>query len=87
MPTPANPDLNSKNDRNVVLRGLVKAETLAQIAIALPLSSLIGWGLGDLLDHKLHQSWIAILGLLFGVAAGLVQVIRLANDANRSLGD
>lgn len=85
MPTPTNPDLNTKTERNVVLRGLVKADTLAQIAIALPLSALIGWGLGDLLDHKLHHSWIAIVGLLLGVAAGLVQVIRLANDANRSL--
>ncbi len=80
MPEP----LNSGNDRKVVLRGLVRAESLVQIALALPLSSLLGWGLGVYLDHKFHQSWISIMGLFLGVAAGFVQVIRLANQANRS---
>ncbi len=78
------PPNDSGNDRKVVLRGLVRAESMVQIALALPLSTLIGWGLGDFLDHKLHQSWIAIVGLLLGIAAGFTQVIRLANHANRS---
>jgi ATP synthase protein I len=80
MPQPT----NSGDDRKVVLRGLVRAETMVQIALALPLSTLIGWGLGVFLNHKLHQSWIAIVGLLLGIAAGFVQVVRLANHANRS---
>jgi ATP synthase protein I len=74
--------INSGDDRKVVLRGLVRAESMVQIALALPLSALIGWGIGDLLDHKLHQSWIAVVGLLLGVAAGFTQVIRLAIDVN-----
>jgi ATP synthase protein I len=80
MPPPA----NSGNDRKVVLRGLVRAESMIQIALALPLSTFIGWGLGDLLDRKLHTSWIAVVGLLLGIAAGFTQVVRLANQANRS---
>ncbi len=83
MPPPIQPE----NDRKVVLRGLVRAESIVQIALALPLSAVIGWALGDFLDHKLHQSWIAIVGLLLGVAAGFVQVIRIANHANRSDGN
>lgn len=75
---------NSGSDRKVVLRGLVRAESMVQIALALPLSTIIGWALGDFLDHKLHQSWIAVVGLLLGVVAGFVQVVRLANQANRS---
>jgi F0F1-type ATP synthase assembly protein I len=78
------PPVNSGDNRRVVLRGLVRAESMVQIALALPLSTFIGWGLGDFLDHKLHQSWIAIVGLLLGVAAGFTQVVRLANHANRS---
>jgi len=78
------PPDNSGNDRKVVLRELMRAESLMQIALVLPLSTLIGWGLGDFLDHKLHQSWIAIVGLLLGVAAGFTQVVRIANQANRS---
>ena len=78
------PPFNSGDNRRVVLRGLVRAESMVQIALALPLSTFIGWGLGDFLDHKLHQSWMAIVGLLLGVAAGFTQVVRLANHANRS---
>ncbi len=78
------PPPNPKNDRRMVLRGFVRAESMVQIALALPISTVIGWALGDYLDHKLHQSWISILGLLVGIVAGFLQVVRLANQANRS---
>ena len=80
MPTPDKP----QDGRKTALRELVQAETMMQIALILPLSTLIGWALGDFLDHKLHQSWIAMVGLALGVAAGFIQVIRMANHANRS---
>jgi ATP synthase protein I len=79
MPTPEKP----QNDRKTALRELVQVETMMQIALVLPLSCIIGWALGDFLDHKLHQSWIGILGLALGIAAGFVQVIRMASHANR----
>lgn len=75
---------SSENDRKVVLRGIARAESMVQIALALPLSALIGWIIGDYLANKLHHPWIAIAGVLLGVTAGFVQVIRLANHANRS---
>jgi len=80
VPTPDKP----QDGRKTALRELVQAETMMQIALILPLSTLIGWALGDFLDHKLHQSWIAMVGLALGVAAGFIQVIRMANHANRS---
>lgn len=80
MPPPDNPQSN----RKTALRELVQAETVLQIALVLPLATIIGWAIGDFLDHKLHQSWIAMLGLAFGIAAGFIQVIRMANLANRS---
>ncbi|MGO8718898.1 MAG: AtpZ/AtpI family protein [Acidobacteriaceae bacterium] len=79
MPTPEKP----QNDRKTALRELVQVETMMQIALVLPLSCIIGWAVGDFLDHKLHQSWIGILGLALGIAAGLIQVIRMASHANR----
>lgn len=78
-----NPSEKNGSDRNVVLQGLVRADSMLQIALAIPLSTLIGWGIGVWLDHKLHHSWIPILGLILGAAAGFVQIIRLANQANR----
>jgi F0F1-type ATP synthase assembly protein I len=80
MPTPEKP----QNDRKTALRELVQAESMIQIALVLPLSCIIGWAIGDFLDHKLHQSWIGIVGLAVGIASGFVQVIRMANQANRS---
>lgn len=78
------PSANHGDDRKVVLRGLVRAESMVQIALAVPLSTIVGWGLGDWLDHKLHQSWISILGLVLGAVAGFIQIVRVANHANRS---
>mgnify|MGYP001545941893 FL=1 len=80
MPQPTNPE----NGRKMVLRELMRAESLMQIAVVLPLSTFIGWGIGDFLDYKLHQSWIAIVGLLLGVVAGFIQVVRIANHASRT---
>ncbi len=75
---------DSESDRKVVLHGLVRAESIVQIALALPVSTILGWAVGDYLDHKLHHSWIAIVGLLVGVVAGFIQIVRLVNQANRS---
>ena len=80
MPTPDKP----QDGRKTALRELMQAETMMQIALILPLATIIGWALGEFLDHKLHQSWIAILGLGLGIAAGFIQVIRIANHVNRS---
>ena len=82
LPPQTNPP-DTGNDRKIVLRGLMRAEWLVQIALALPLSTVVGWAIGDFLDHKLHQSWISIVGLFVGVIAGFVQVVRVANEANR----
>jgi F0F1-type ATP synthase assembly protein I len=86
MPPLNQPETKPENSRRMVLRSWVRAESLVQIALTLPLSVIIGWAFGDYLDHKLHQSWIAIVGLFVGIVAGFVQVIRVANHANRNDG-
>jgi len=64
--------------RDSGMNTLVQAESLLQIAFVLPAAVLIGWGMGALLDKWLHTHWIYIVGLLFGSAAGLVEVVRQA---------
>jgi F0F1-type ATP synthase assembly protein I len=46
------------------------------LAFMLPLATLVGYGLGYLLDKAFHTNWIYIAGLLFGIAAGFVQLVR-----------
>jgi ATP synthase protein I len=58
---------------------LVKAESMIQLAIALPAGCVIGWLLGHWLDGHFHQTWIAIVGILLGALAGFVQIFRTAS--------
>jgi ATP synthase protein I len=58
---------------------LVKAESMIQLAIALPAGCVIGWLVGSWLDRHFHQTWIVIVGILLGAAAGFVQIFRTAS--------
>jgi F0F1-type ATP synthase assembly protein I len=60
------------------LGDLVKAESLIQLAIALPAGCLIGWLAGGWADRHFHQHWIGITGILLGAVAGFVQIYRTA---------
>jgi len=59
---------------------LVKAESMIQLAIALPAGCLIGWLGGAALDKHFHTSWIGIVGILLGAVAGFVQIFRTASS-------
>ena len=48
----------------------------SQLALMLPAGTVAGWLIGSALDHWLHVSWINIVGLLLGIAAGLIELIR-----------
>jgi ATP synthase protein I len=58
---------------------LVTAESMIQLAIALPAGCVIGWLVGSWLDRHFHQSWISIVGILLGAVAGFVQIFRTAS--------
>jgi ATP synthase protein I len=61
------------------LGDLVKAESMIQLAIALPAGCLIGWLIGAWLDKHFHQSWISIAGIVLGAVAGFVQIFTTAS--------
>lgn len=65
------------------LKSLVKAESIVQLALVLPAAVLIGLGIGTLLDHWLHQSWIYLAGIGLGAVAGFTQIIRTAVQLNK----
>ena len=48
----------------------------SQIAFMLPAGTVAGYLVGALLDRWLHVTWISIVGLLLGTAAGLIELIR-----------
>ena len=66
------------------MQNLVQAEKLLQIAFVLPSATVIGWLAGAWADERWHQSWMAIAGIIFGSVSGLVYVVRMALDAEKS---
>jgi F0F1-type ATP synthase assembly protein I len=74
-------DDNSKNGKGGgkgPLGDLVKAESMIQLAIALPAGCLIGWAVGAWLDRHFHQDWISIAGIVLGAVAGFLQIFTTA---------
>jgi ATP synthase protein I len=71
------PDQEPKRRDSAGIQTLIQAEKLTQIAVLLPSAAFIGWLIGAWLDSKLHQSWIALAGIVFGGISGLVYVVRL----------
>lgn len=59
------------------MQTLVRAEKLTQIAFILPVSLVVGWVMGAGLDKWLHQSWIYLAGIVLGIAAGFVQILKM----------
>lgn len=50
----------------------------AQLAIVFPAATLIGWLIGSAFDRWLHTTWLYIVGLILGIIAGFVELIRTA---------
>ncbi len=48
-----------------------------QIGFVLPAAVVAGWLIGAALDRWLHTQWLYLVGLLLGVVAGFVELIRL----------
>lgn len=46
------------------------------LALTLPASVVAGYILGALADRWLHVPFLRVLGILLGMAAGLVQILR-----------
>ena len=46
------------------------------LALTLPASVVAGYILGALADHWLHVPFLRVLGILLGMAAGLIQILR-----------
>jgi ATP synthase protein I len=67
------------NKKGKALGELVKAESMIQLAIALPAGCVIGWLIGAWLDKHFHQNWMGIVGILLGAAAGFMQIFLMAS--------
>jgi F0F1-type ATP synthase assembly protein I len=56
------------------LGNLVQAESMLQMALAVPAGTFVGLLIGHLLDRHFHTHWIVVLGMLLGAAGGFIQI-------------
>jgi F0F1-type ATP synthase assembly protein I len=68
----SNPPEPSKSPSG--LGSFVQAESMIQLALAVPAGTFVGMGLGYLLDRHFHQHWMAATGLFLGAAGGFIQI-------------
>lgn len=78
-PTGPSTDRPTGEPKPSMVRDYVKAESMLQLALALPAGCLIGWAIGAWLDRHFHQSWISILGIVVGAIGGFIQIFTTAS--------
>jgi F0F1-type ATP synthase assembly protein I len=54
-----------------------------ELGFLLPACTFVGWAIGAGLDRWLGTKWITLTGVLVGIVAGFVQMIRVALRASR----
>jgi F0F1-type ATP synthase assembly protein I len=54
----------------------VQAARYSQLAFILPAALVVGWLIGTALDRWLHTTWLYLAGILLGIVAGFVELIR-----------
>ena len=58
--------------------GWVQLAKCSQLAFVFPAATVAGWLIGAALDRWLHTTWIYLAGLILGIIAGFVELIRAA---------
>jgi F0F1-type ATP synthase assembly protein I len=78
MPEPPTPDnqISGGDSRDQKKNPWVQVARYSQVALMLPAGTVVGWLAGSALDRWLHTSWIAAVGLVLGIAAGMTELIR-----------
>jgi F0F1-type ATP synthase assembly protein I len=65
---------NSKKERST----WIQMAKYSQLAFVFPAATVAGWLIGVALDRWLHTTWLYIAGLIVGIIAGFVELIRAA---------
>ncbi len=81
-PTP-NDEAGKKREEGERRSFMLQMAHYSHLAFVLPAATFIGWIIGALLDRWLHTTWLYLAGLLLGIVAGFVDLIRTALSAEK----
>lgn len=71
-PKPANENGGEEKGKNA----WVQVARYSHLAFALPAGTIVGWLMGAALDSWLGTKWINRAGLVLGIIAGFMELIR-----------
>jgi F0F1-type ATP synthase assembly protein I len=54
----------------------IQLANYSQLAFIFPAATVVGWLIGVALDRWLHTTWLYLAGLILGIVAGFVELIR-----------
>jgi len=60
---------------------ILELANYSQLAFIFPAATVVGWLIGAALDHWLHTTWLYLVGLILGIIAGFVELIRLVTSS------
>ena len=72
---------SSDNQPPVKKSMLVQLANYSQLAFIFPAATVAGWLIGLGLDHWLHTTWLYLVGLILGIIAGFVELIRTVTSS------
>jgi F0F1-type ATP synthase assembly protein I len=61
----------------------VQIARYSAIGMMLPAATFIGWLLGTALDRWLGTSWLYLVGLILGIIAGFIELVRTVSSDNK----
>jgi F0F1-type ATP synthase assembly protein I len=68
----------SRQDRSGNRNSWVQIAKYSQLAFVFPAATVAGWLIGAALDRWLHTTWLYLAGVILGIVAGFVELIRAA---------
>jgi F0F1-type ATP synthase assembly protein I len=60
----------------------VQLANYSQLAFIFPAATVAGWLIGLALDHWLHTTWLYLAGLILGIVAGFVELIKTVTSSD-----
>lgn len=61
----------------------LRVSRLVELGVVLPAATFVGWLIGAGLDKWLGTTFLYLVGLLLGIAAGFVQLVRMVQKAEK----
>jgi F0F1-type ATP synthase assembly protein I len=74
---------DDRNDSSEKRNWALAVARYSAIGLMLPATTFVGWLVGAALDRWLHTTWLYLVGLIVGIVAGFVELIRTVAGSSK----